>query len=49
MDAWADATLAAALFAVDPAGTGALVRAPAGSVRDSWLAAVTRTLRTKRP
>ena len=44
MDAWADATLAAALFAVDPAGTGALVRAPAGSVRDSWLAAVARTL-----
>lgn len=37
MDAWADATLAAALIAVDPAGTGALVRAHAGPVRDAWV------------
>lgn len=39
MNRWADATLAAALFAVDPAGIGGVaVRAPAGPVRDRWLA-----------
>lgn len=44
MDAWADATLAATLIAVDPTGTGALVRAHAGPVRETWLAAVSRAL-----
>lgn len=35
---WEDAALAAALFAVDPAGTGGVVlRALAGPVRDRWL------------
>ena len=35
---WADAALAAALFAVDPAGTaGVWLRALAGPVRDRWL------------
>jgi magnesium chelatase subunit D len=38
-DAWADAVTAAALFAVDPVGTGGIVvRASAGPVRDQWLA-----------
>ena len=37
--AWEDAVLAAALFAVDPAGTvGVSLRALAGPVRESWLA-----------
>ncbi|MCX7891324.1 MAG: magnesium chelatase subunit D [Burkholderiales bacterium] len=41
---WADAVLAAALFATDPHGTGGvLLRAHAGPVRDRWLALV-RTL-----
>ncbi len=36
---WQDAALAAALFAVDPAGIGGVVlRARAGPVRDRWLA-----------
>ncbi|EGJ08781.1 magnesium chelatase subunit D [Rubrivivax benzoatilyticus] len=45
--AWEDATLAAAVFAVDPAGIGGVhVRSPAGPVRDRWLAALTRALPT---
>jgi magnesium chelatase subunit D len=37
--AWSDAGMAAALFAVDPVGTGGIVvRASAGPVRDRWLA-----------
>jgi magnesium chelatase subunit D len=44
MSTWADATLAAALFALDPPGSGAVLRAPAGPVRDRWLAMVTRAL-----
>lgn len=44
MDTWADALHAAALMAVDPAGTGALVRAHAGPVRDAWLAALAQAL-----
>lgn len=37
--AWADAVLAAALLAVAPAGCGgAVLRAPAGPVREAWLA-----------
>lgn len=36
---WTDACLAAALFAVDPAGTGGIMlRARPGPVRDRWLA-----------
>ena len=34
---WADALLAAQIFAVDPAGTGLLLHAYAGPVRDVWL------------
>ncbi len=38
---WADASLAAVLFAIDPVGTGGIsVHAHAGSVRDQWLANV---------
>jgi magnesium chelatase subunit D len=36
--AWADAAAAAQLFAVDPAGTGVLLRARVGPVRETWLA-----------
>ena len=36
---WPDALLAARLLAADPGLGGALVRAPAGTVRDAWLAA----------
>ncbi len=37
--AWSDAALAAACVAIDPAGLGGVrVRAPAGAVRDRWLA-----------
>jgi magnesium chelatase subunit D len=44
--AWSDAVLAAALFAVDPAGTGGIVvRSPPGAVRDHWL----RSLRASLP
>ena len=35
---WAEAALAASLFAVDPVGTGVALRAHAGPVRDAWLA-----------
>lgn len=36
---WADATLAAAIFAVDPVGLGGIgLRAAAGPVREQWLA-----------
>ncbi len=35
-----DAALAARLFAVDPAGTGVVLRAAAGMARDAWLAAL---------
>lgn len=42
---WRDATLAAAVLAVDPRGLrGIHVRARAGSVRDDWLAYATRCL-----
>ena len=38
-DTWPDAAAAAALFAIDPAGTGGVcVRAGAGPVRDRWIA-----------
>ena len=38
--AWRDAGWAAALFAVDPAGTGVALRALAGPVRVRWLASL---------
>ncbi len=44
MNAWADATLAAALFALDPAGSGVVLQAPAGPVRDRWLAMLAAAL-----
>ncbi len=44
MTAWDDALLAAALCAVDPAGTGVVLHAPAGPVRDAWLARLQRLL-----
>ena len=37
---WFDASLAAALFLVDPVGTGVALRAAAGPVRDQWLSLV---------
>jgi magnesium chelatase subunit D len=38
-DPWGDAVQAAAVFALDPAGLGGVsLRAPAGPVRDRWLA-----------
>lgn len=40
-DVWADAALAAALFAIDPVGLGGVViRSGPGPVRDAWLAMV---------
>jgi magnesium chelatase subunit D len=41
---WCDASWAAALFAVDPVGTGVLLRALAGPVRVRWLALLRRLL-----
>ena len=35
---WSDACHAAALFAIDPAGTGVCLRARPGPVRDRWIA-----------
>ena len=35
---WAKALLAAQIFAVDPVGTGVLLRARAGPMRSRWLA-----------
>ncbi len=47
---WMDAVRAAALFAVDPAGTGGvLVRALAGPVRDTWLAQLRAALPAETP
>lgn len=48
--AWGRAALVASLFAVDPAGTGgAQVRAPAGPVRDRWLALLRDLLPAEAP
>ena len=44
--AWADAALAALLFTVDPPGTGLLLRAGAGPVREHWLALLRQQLAT---
>ncbi len=42
---WEDASLAASLFAIDPAGTGGVsLHAHAGPVRDAWLANLRRML-----
>lgn len=42
--AWADALLAAFIFALDPPATGLLLRAAAGPVREHWLALLRRQL-----
>ena len=48
--AWAEALHAAALLAVDPAGCGgALLRAPAGEVRERWLQALRAQLDSATP
>ena len=46
---WADAVLAVQLFAVDPAGTGILLRARAGPVRDRFLAMLRGALPAEQP
>lgn len=46
---WADAVTALQLFAVDPAGTGLLVRARAGPVRDRLLAMLKAALPVGQP
>jgi magnesium chelatase subunit D len=47
---WSDAMLAAALFAVDPAGLGGVVvRSGPGSARDEWLAAMHTLLPAEAP
>ena len=47
---WADASLAAVLFAIDPVGTGGIaVHAHAGSIRDQWLTNVRSLLPTDAP
>lgn len=46
---WADAAVAARLFAVDPAGTGILLRARAGPVRDRFLAMLRAALPAAQP
>ncbi len=43
---WSRACLAAAIFATDPAGSGVLLRAAAGPVRDAWLAMLKALLPT---
>ncbi len=49
-DAWSDAALAAALFAVDPAGCGGMVvRALPGPVRDQWLSQLDELLPSGAP
>ena len=47
---WADALLAAALFAVDPAGVGGVsLHAYAGPVRDAWVSALRALLPAETP
>ena len=49
-DRWALAAQAAALLAVDPSGLGgAVLRAPAGPARDTWLALLKATMPADRP
>eukprot|EP01035_Chromulina_nebulosa_P006333 gene6333-8560_t len=46
----ADAALVAALLAVDPSGLGGVaLRAPAGPLRDAWLALLRQCLPDKTP
>ena len=48
--AWQDAVLAAALFAIDPAGLGGVaVRAGAGPARDAWMTGVLALLAVDAP
>ncbi len=50
MTPWSEAVLAAALYAVDPAGLGGIaLRAHAGPVRDQWLALVQGLLPPEAP
>ncbi len=44
---WDDAVLAAMLLAADPTGTGIVLRAAAGPVRDHWLALLQALLATR--
>lgn len=47
---WTDACLAAALFAIDPAGTGGIMlRARPGPVREEWLALLRALLPPEAP
>jgi magnesium chelatase subunit D len=46
---WADAVIAAQLFAVDPRGTGVLVRARPGPVRERWIAFLRAALPPEQP
>ena len=47
---WRDACAATAVFAVDPIGTGGIsLRAPAGPVREAWLARLRRMLPSGSP
>jgi magnesium chelatase subunit D len=46
---WADAVVAARLFAVDPVGTGLLLRARAGPVRERYLAMLRAALPIAQP
>ena len=46
---WADAVVAAQLFAVDPAGTGLLLRARTGPVRERYLALLRASLPASQP
>jgi magnesium chelatase subunit D len=47
--AWSDAIVAAQLFAVDPSGTGVMLRARAGPVRERWLAMLRGALPPSQP
>jgi magnesium chelatase subunit D len=46
---WSDAVRALALFAIDPAGTGLVLRARPGPAREPWLAALRRMLPSSSP
>ena len=47
--AWADAAVAAQLFALDPLGSGVLLRSHAGPVRDRWLAMLRAAMPPSQP
>jgi magnesium chelatase subunit D len=46
---WSDAAVAAALFAIDPTGTGVVLRARAGAARERWLDLLRELLPTDAP